>query len=414
MPMAVKKKSLLYVSPTIPAPSGNGRAMRAYNVLRRLSCLHQIHLLTISRELGKGKNYHSGENVYDLCETINYIPIEPRWDLQLFFRVRLYKLSRRLYYRLFPSIEDLYCSPKMVRTLKSLYRGIQFDIVHVFRIYMMGLARWYVSSQAGQMLQLDMDDIESRTHYRLGHLYRLNHDPGRAQRMHLDANYYQKLEEKVLAEADRIFVCSDEDRRWLTEKYDDANIHVLPNIVKIPEIIGPRRRPAECFRFLFVGSFGYYPNEDGMLYFCRKILPLIRKHAAKPFEVRVVGTGLTKELTATFSATPNVNIIGAVPDVSPQYFQADAMIIPVRAGGGTRIKVLEAFAHRCPIVSTRLGVEGIAGKHDVHFLSANTDADFASSCLRLMNDSHIGRRLVSNAYQLVKKMYVFDALPLLS
>ena len=408
--MAAKEKLLLYVSPAIPAPFGNGRAMRAYNVLKRLSGFHQIHLLIISREVQNKKNYRICEKVYDLCETIKCIPIEPQWDLPLLLRIRLFKFSRRLYYFVYPSLEDLYCSPKMVRTLESLYQGIEFDIVHVFRIYMMGLARRYVSYEAGQMLQLDMDDIESRTHHRLGDLYSLNHDAVQAQRMHLDADRYQKLEEKVLGEADRIFVCSDEDKRWLTEKYHQANIHVLPNIVQFPQKIRPRCHLDDCYRFLFIGSFGYYPNEDGMLYFCRDILPLIRAHAAKPFEVRVVGTGLTKDLIAAFSATPNVDVVGAVADISPQYFQADAMIIPVRAGGGTRIKVLEAFAHRCPIVSTSMGVEGIAGKHDEHFLSADTDAGFAENCLRLMNDSLVGQRLASNAYQLVKKRYTFDAL----
>ena len=407
--MVLGKSTLLYISPTIPAPSGNGRAMRAYNVLKRLSNSHNIHLLIISREVAKGKKYHIGKEVSALCGTIECVPIDPRRDLQLLFRVRLFKISRRLYYRFYASIENLYCSPKLIQTLKSLYKEKHFDIIHVFRIYMMGFAGCYISSKIAPSLQIDLDDIESRTHYRLSELYKLNRHKGLAKRMQLDAEYFQKLEKQVLNKADRIFVCSGIDKKWLSEKYQGAKINIIPNIVDIPNSVN-RRQYNKCFKFLFIGSFGYLPNYDGILYFCRNILPLIRENTTKPFEVRIVGTGITKELTNTLSTTPNVKIVGAVPNVTPQYSMADAMIVPIRAGGGTRIKVLEAFAHRCPVVGTKLGVEGIDGRHEEHFLSSDSDDDFAQNCLKLMNDSHIAQRLTSNAFHLVKTMYVFEAL----
>ena len=409
--MAGKEKSLLYVSPTIPAPGGNGRAMRAYNVLQGLSCHYQVHLLIVSREVCQGRHYRLDPKIADLCETIECVPIDPLTDLQMLIRVRLFKLSRRWYYRLFPSIADLYCSPQMMRTLESLYQGRRFDIVHVFRIYMIELAKCCLSSEANPTLQVDFDDIESRTHHRLENLYLLNHEDGKARSMRLDGESYQELEGKMLAEADRIFVCSSEDKFWLTDKYGSSNIHVLHNIVEIPEKI-PRHSTDDRFRFLFVGSFDYYPNADGMLYFCREILPLISEQATRPFEVCIVGTGLTRKLMTAFSAAPHVQIVGAVADISPHYFQADAVIIPLRAGGGTRIKVLEAFAHQRAIVSTSVGVEGIAGKHEEHFLLSDTPAGFAENCLRLMNEPSTARRLVSNAYQLVQKKYVFDAMRL--
>ncbi|MBC2717617.1 MAG: glycosyltransferase [Desulfobacteraceae bacterium] len=383
--------------------------MRAFNVIKRLSLSHHIHLLIISREVQKQKNFHIGREVSALCDTITCVPIDPRLDLNLFFRVRLFKISRRLYYLFFGSIEKLYCSPKMIQTLKSLYPEIHFDIIHVFRIYMMGFAACFFSPETSPFLQLDLDDIESRTHYRLSELYKLNKHKKLAEKMHLDADYYQKLEKQVLQKADRIFVCSVIDKKWLADKYHNTNMIIVPNIVDIPDIMN-HPHTNEWFTFLFIGSLGYYPNYEGIVHFCRNILPIIREQATKSFEVHIVGTGITKKLTTILSAIPNVNIIGTVPNVAPQYSAAGAMIVPVRAGGGTRIKVLEAFAHQCPVVSTKFGVEGIAGHHEEHFLSSESDEDFAQNCLRLMNEPLFARQLVSNAFDLVKTRYVFDSL----
>ncbi len=407
--MGSDKSKLLYISPTIPASAGNGRAMRAYNIIRHLSLTHQIHLLIISREIKSRKNAHIDKEISALCDSIQCIPIDPRQDIKLFFRVRLFKMFRRLYYRLFGSIENLYCSPKMIRSLQSLYRDISFDIIHVFRIYMTGFAECYIASEKKTLLQLDLDDIESKTHYRLSELYKLNRHKIKADKMRLDADSYQKLEHRILQSTDRVFVCSDVDKNWLADKYDNTNIRIVPNIVDIPENIS-HCHTNERYRFLFIGTFGYYPNYEGIVFFCRNILPDIRKQATRSFEICIVGTGITKSIASTLNAIPDVTIIGPVEDITPQYVSADAMIVPVRAGGGTRIKVLESFAHQCPVISTKFGVEGIAGRHEEHFLSSESDKDFAQHCLRLMDEPCLARSLAANAFNLVKTMYAFDAL----
>ena len=409
--MTAIEKRLLYISPTIPAPVGNGRAMRAYYVLKKLCETYQVHLLVISREVVSSNNYRIGKQLSELCTSIECVPIDPLRDWGMLVRVRLFKFSRNIYYRVFSQIENLYCSAKMIRTLESLYQGTRFEVIHVFRAYMIGFSRCFAIANSGQTIQLDLDDIESRTHRRLGDLYKSNRMTKPGRDMHLDAARYQVLEAKLAEEVDRVFVCSNDDKEWMEKKYRCAAIDVLPNVVHIPEIEHPRHA-GDIFRFLFVGSFGYFPNFEGMSHFCRNILPRIRERATRPFEVHIVGTGLKEEHNSFFHNIPNMKIIGKVADVSPHYFQADAVIIPLRAGGGTRIKVLEAFAHKCPVVSTAVGVEGIAGQPDQHFLIADKDAAFAESCLRLMNDPPVRQRLATVAHELVQEKYVFDAMRL--
>jgi glycosyltransferase involved in cell wall biosynthesis len=107
---------------------------------------------------------------------------------------------------------------------------------------------------------------------------------------------------------------------------------------------------------------------------------------------------------------PEVRLIGAVPEVQPWMEEADAVVVPVRAGGGTRIKILEAFSFQRPVVSTSTGTEGIAARDGEHLLISDTPEKFAGQCLRLMSDPALGARLAANARRLVEDEYSMEAL----
>lgn len=182
---------------------------------------------------------------------------------------------------------------------------------------------------------------------------------------------------------------------------------MLPNGVLLPNAVTPRRAGPR-FTFLYVGTLGYFPNQDAVEHFCGAILPIIRRQAPTSLRVLVVGTGVPPAVQR-LSHIPEVQVVGAVPDVAPWYEEADAAIIPLRAGGGTRIKALEAFAHRRPVVSTALGVEGLDVCHGQHVLLGDTPEAFAEQCLRLMRDPSLGDSLVEAAYDLVTARYSANA-----
>ena len=157
-----------------------------------------------------------------------------------------------------------------------------------------------------------------------------------------------------------------------------------------------------------MGTLGYYPNEDGLRYFCSCVLPLMRQMAPRVFNVTIVGTGATDGIQQ-LTHEPEVRLVGAVPDVAPYYRDADAIVVPVRAGGGTRIKVLEAFSYRRPVVSTSIGIEGIDAHDAEHVLLADTADVFAEQCVRLMRDAALAERLTENALSLVRRAYSLEA-----
>ena len=263
------------------------------------------------------------------------------------------------------------------------------DVLHVFRLAALPFARQCAAAER----HVDLDDIEPETYRRLAELHRLNGDAAGADAMDAEAVRYEPLLEEVLAGWDRLYVCSERDRARLG--VDTAR--VLPNVVETAP--RPERRDGS-FTFLFVGNLDYYPNGDAVRWFAREVLPALQRRASAPFQVLVAGNG---------EAPPELAHAGAVRDLGPCYAAADAAIVPLRAGGGTRIKILEAFAHGVPVVSTPVGAEGLEAGDGEHLLLGENAEAFARRCAELMASPELRRSLAERALRLVRDSYSIDA-----
>jgi polysaccharide biosynthesis protein PslH len=391
---------LLYLSPVVPATSGNGLAMRAAMVLLLLSKHYSVSLLVV--RLYPPHDAPLAAAIARLCsQTVLVSAHRAAREPSLFQRHRLPKPFGRT-----SRGESPHARSSMEEAGRA-FRGTPFDVLHVFRIAMLPFSRSYVEVP-GQTAQrhLDLDDVESTTHRRLAELYRLNGNDTLARVEDAMAERADELETQVLASFDRLYVCSEEDKAHLRSR-TGTEICVLPNTLPLPGPL-PSKRSGQPFTFLFVGTLGYYPNEDAVLHFCTEVLPLIRRASRQPIRVLIIGTGATPQIRKLRNL-PEVRLIGPVPDVVPWYRLADVAIIPVRAGGGTRIKVLEAFCFECPVVSTSIGIEGIAARAEEHVLIGDTPVALAEQCLRLMADPALADRLTTSAAALFRRSYTFQA-----
>src|SRR5262249_47285045 len=158
------------------------------------------------------------------------------------------------------------------------------------------------------------------------------------------------------------------------------------------------------FSLLFLGSLNYLPNHDGALFLCNEVLPLVRRSADREVRVNIVGAG-ARPAVRDLAKLPGVTVVGFAPEVGPCYAGADMAAIAICAGGGTRTKALEAFAHRLPVVGTSIGVEGIDAADRTHLLVADTPQGFAACCLELMRDPDLAEALAARAFDLVKACY---------
>ncbi|MGH2442440.1 MAG: glycosyltransferase family 4 protein, partial [Chloroflexota bacterium] len=254
--------------------------------------------------------------------------------------------------------------------------------------------------KAGSM-HLDLDDVESATHMRIAGLYRINGDTLSAAREEREARESALQEQDALNRFDRVYVCTPADRELLAGR-GPAEVRILPNTIRCSS--RSQTAPDIPFTFLLLGTLGYFPNQDAARYFCAQVLPLIRDMAPADVRVTIAGSGAGRQLKE-LDRVRGVTVAGEVSQVEGLYRSASAVVVPVRAGGGTRIKILEAFCHGRPVVSTSMGMEGIEARDWEHALIADDPEVFAQRCVQLMHDPDLIERMTRNARELVSREY---------
>jgi polysaccharide biosynthesis protein PslH len=394
------KPALLFLSPLIPAEGGNGLAMRAGATLEALAARYEVHLLVIPLAGGAAS---TPACVRDWCARVLVHPadrhVDPLFRLIAGVRDPQEQLTALLAYPR-PSL-CRFATSASVREAAALAAGPGYRAVHVLRLYLAPFASPYLSSPAPDRpgCHLDLDDHEVTTRRRIADLLRENGDEQAAVVQEWEAGRYEALSGALLPRFDRAYLTAPADRDLIAASHPGVDVRVLPNVIRPP---GPLAPPpdGEPFTFLFVGNFDYYPNSDAARYFCAQVLPLLQASAPGPFRVLFVGASPPATVCA-LAGEPEVTVTGPVPDVTRWYESAHAVIVPVRAGGGTRIKILEAMAHRRPVVSTTVGAEGLGATPGRHLLVADSPVDFAAECARLMRDRALRHALAGQGAEFV-------------
>jgi glycosyltransferase involved in cell wall biosynthesis len=397
----------------VPAPAGNGLAMRAGLFLDGLAVDHDVFLLVIP-VAAPAEAVRSSQFVARRARRVVFLPLEGRADSLFGLIGRLTDPAARAaalaaYPR--PAL-CRFATPQTVRDAAALFADVSFDVVHVMRLYLSPFAAPHLEAAAPTgppACTLDLDDDESRTRRRLAALHAAHGDSAATAAEAAEADKYERLERTALPRYQRVLVCSEMDAAVVRGRIPGARVAVVPNAVRMPAGTGPRPTDG-VFRLLLVGSMGYDPNTDAAAELCREILPRVRAAARRAVRVTIVGSHPTPAVGG-LAEIPGVTVTGAVPDVAPYYDRADVVVVPLRAGGGTRIKVLEAFAHRVPVVATPMGAEGLEVSPGRHLLVGEGPDALAAACLRLLRDPALGRQLAADAHALVKRRY---ALPVVA
>jgi glycosyltransferase involved in cell wall biosynthesis len=211
----------------------------------------------------------------------------------------------------------------------------------------------------------------------------------------------ERAENRLLQMCDAHTVVSFRDKEKLLERFPGARISIVPNGVDIAFYrLGERaRNPREI---LFVGSMDYHANVDAATWFVSKVWPLL-KAAIPDLVFRIVGRHPVPAVRAL--AAPDVLVTGTVEDIRPYYARAAATVVPLRVGGGTRLKILESMAASIPVVSTRLGAEGIEVREGADILLADDPASLASALEAIVNDNAVAERLSRGGLALVSRLY---------
>jgi glycosyltransferase involved in cell wall biosynthesis len=214
------------------------------------------------------------------------------------------------------------------------------------------------------------------------------------------AHFYRRQENHWLPRTDRIYVCSTRDRDRLRQRGFEP-VSILPNTVSIvdppplPEYDNP-------FTFLFIGNLNHFPNLDALRHLVGDLLPSIRHTAAWSFKILVVGSGRRSAKPPAFARVAELEWVGKVDDLTAVYRQAHASLVPLRCGGGTRIKILESFAMGRPVISTPAGAQGLEVRDGKDLLIAKNPGAFGLACTNLMRSPSLRSRLAARGIDWVR------------
>jgi glycosyltransferase involved in cell wall biosynthesis len=438
---------VLFLTPQLPWPLDQGARIRNYHLLRAVAAEHTVDLLSLDAApsppaLSQGERgpvalpAHPWQGAGAGCdpvlphplgvgggEGVRPLPLPPGEGRGEGVPSPLSALCRRL--EVFPapvrdrasrirtllrsSLPDLAhraWQPALAARVRALTAAEAYEVVQISSLEMMPYRR-AISSRAPHRPLVVFDDLNAE--YQLQRRACLT-DLSRPARWHAalySALQWQRLrryEAHVCQEAGAVIVVSPLDAALLRRIAPAARYVLIPNGVDTAAFPCRDTPPASPPELLFTGTMDYRPNVDAMLWFGETILPLLRQ-ARPALRCLVVGKAPDPRLRTLAAQQSGLVVTGLVPAVQPYLARAAVYVVPMRMGSGTRLKVLEAMAAGVPVVSTRLGMEGIAANAEQYALLAETPAAFARAVLRLLDTPALAATLARRARTLAERRY---------
>ncbi len=395
---------ILWLSHVIPYPPKSGGLLRSYYLLKGVAMRHQVDLFAFihepwletlfeSRERGLRE---SREVLERMCGRVEFHPIDKLRRPYGQHRTAIESLIKGE-----PYLMSWLKSPGAERVLAEMARERRYDIVNFETIFGIGYRKLFPSTK----VVLNHHNIESHMLVRRGENAA---NPLKSWYFSLEGRRLERVESEVVAEVALNITCSDLDSDRLRAIAPTARCAAVPNGVDI-EFFKPQGTPTRANSLIFVGTMSWYPNIDAVMYLMREILPLVR--AVRPTAtLDIVGANAPSDVRALAAATPGVTLHGFVPELRPLLDSAAVYVCPIRDGGGTKLKVLDAFAMEKCLVAHPIACEGIDVTDGRNVVFAQTPVQFRDRILELLDDEPRRRTLGRNARELACAKYSFDAI----
>ena len=386
---------ILWLSQNVPYPPKTGVLQRNYNLLREASRIGEVTLLAVVKENILPEEFDLDEALEQLgkfCERIEIVNLPIESSRLLLLATAFKSLFTRDPF----SINWIRCR-EMSNKIATLVREIEFDIIHFDTI---SLAAYHELAGPTPKV-LNHHNIES--HLLLRRTL-VEENPVKKQYYQLEGRKLQRYEHDVCPKFDRNFTVSSLDGERLEEIAPGISTDVIANGVDVDYFYATNDVQPTAGRLIMVSGMNWFPNRDAVLHMCQDIWPALAKEIPAASWI-CVGSSPPPELLSLADQDDRVVVTGFVDDVRPYMADAQIYLCPMRDGGGTRLKILDAMSMGKPIVATSMAYEGIAVTPEENVLIADSPAEFVVQIRRLMNDAQLCRTLGENARSFVTENY---------
>lgn len=370
------RPKILFVTSHWPLAAAYGAQQRVLNIARLLRRFGDVSFVIVPTEVEDEETVRRTKSEFEVRRVVRPLLIPPGSALG--------RLPQRLRHEFDPGYmaTDPYIASELDRAnLQELIQ--QHDVVWVHTIR---TAQWFRIYRWPHSV-LDIDDLPSR------HLWSSaqSGDDSLKRMLDLRRSWIWRRRERIFPKRfDVLTVCSEDDRRYLG---GSERIHVIPN--GAPRLEARPRVFSEVPRIGLIGNCTYMPNEDGLKWFIRDVWPIIKREFPLA-QLRLVGRGSEGHLT---KMGPDITGLGWLEDPEQEIASWSAMIVPIKVGSGTRVKVAEGFARKCPVVATTIGAFGYDVENGREVFLADRAGDFASACILLLRDPALGQALSERAHK---------------
>jgi polysaccharide biosynthesis protein PslH len=382
---------ILVLDEEFPWPLNTGKRIRSYHLISRLARNHEVRYLAYGEESSDSFRHFASNR-------LNPIVVPPRVPkkngLAFYFRLLLNLFSR------YPYIVQSHYSADFSAALGRAIKAQRPDII---------LCEWtpyaiFAHETASIPIVVSAHNLETTIWERY---HQTERNPFRRWYIGLQIPKVRRFEDEAFGRVQGVIAVSSLEADDIRKISKSCQVGVVDNGVDLT-YFNASDTTVDSRTAVFTGSMDWRPNQDAAIYFCREIFPLI-KNMIPNFAVTFVGRNPPQDVI-DLQRIAGVSITGTVDDVRPYIEKSGVYIVPLRIGGGSRLKILEALAMRRAVVSTTIGAEGLEIRDNEHLLIADSPQKFADQVVRLISNAPLRTRLGKAGREAVEKSYGWDAL----
>ena len=392
---------ILFLTQILPYPPDAGPKVKTWNVLRYLSRNgHSVTLVSFVRP--EEKQYIP--YLKDICKEVYEAPIRRSRLADMGYMIISFLTNR-------PFLVERDDQYLMQEQVNNLIRENDFDFIHADQLTMAQFAVRGASAflekkpkvifDAHNAVWTIVERMKENANFLLKPI------------LAVEAKRVKQYEGELLRTVDHVLAVTDIDRNLLEEalhfskpeKNDRVSSMTVIPIAVDTQKLQPVNRKVGSKNIVTLGTLHYPPNADGIRWFSTEVFPLIYRRLSD-VKLTIIGKNPPPDFLDLAAKNPHlIKVTGYVPDLVPYLEESALMVVPVRAGGGMRVRILEAFAYGMPVVTTTLGLEGIQAQVDEDVFVADTPNAFTNAVCRLMEDKNLQTHLSMQARRLAENRY---------
>lgn len=384
---------ILVVCTRSPWPLIEGRALRTYNLVREAARSHDVCLCTYVQSEAEAQGI---DHLRSFCAEVHAVP--------LYMDNKVQAIAADVLTDVFSSAPIMalkYRTAAMRHLLASVIPRFHPEVVHLDMLHLGEI----IPLLRGLPVVVVEHNVETALLNR-----RVANESNLLRRQYLarQAAKLEKYETRICRAANEIVAVSDVDAELIGRMAPDTPVTVVPNGVDV-EYFAPGSRPADAASMVYVGGLSWFPNFDAIDFFTKEVLDRIT--ASEPCaSLTVIGQVPSERMLEPWKNESRVRFTGLVDDIRPAVAHAGVYVVPLRIGGGTRLKILDAMAMGKAVVSTSVGCEGLQVRSGEDLLIADGAEEFAQAVLRVMKHPELARRLGAAGRACVERNYRWSAI----